>query len=177
MLLAGFVLSASLIVSGCESGNLTTTEMIEPGIIIDEPENDTGDNESQSESVSFAAADKALETDASQVARKPVEFFNPPVKPEFVAESIADAAVTSSNSINEPKVPEEEPVATYVASTMPYMIEVDVTNRITTVFGQDENGKHTKVVRQMISSVGKPDKPTLLGTFTIPDTGRIDRLD
>ncbi|HHY83676.1 MAG TPA: L,D-transpeptidase family protein [Clostridiales bacterium] len=59
-------------------------------------------------------------------------------------------------------------------SSMPYQIEVDVTNQVVTVFGRDSSGNYTKVVRQMICSTGKPSTPTPLGTFKLPG-GPYDR--
>ena len=77
--------------------------------------------------------------------------------------------------------PEEtsEPDASPTPSPTPppsakYMLEVDVTNQIVTVFGQDSEGNYSKVVKRMICSTGKPSTPTPLGTYKLPG-GRYDR--
>ena len=51
---------------------------------------------------------------------------------------------------------------------MPYQIVVDLTNKVTTVYGLDANNQYTIIVRQMISTVGAELTPTIQGEFTIP---------
>ncbi len=55
------------------------------------------------------------------------------------------------------------------SSLPPYRVQVDVTNQVITVFGQEDSGQYKKVVRQMICSTGKPSTPTPLGSFVIQD--------
>jgi len=70
--------------------------------------------------------------------------------------------------------PSASPEKSPEPKSIPYQIEVDVTNQVVTVFGRDESGKYSRVVRQMICSTGKPSTPTPLGSFKIPG-GPYDR--
>lgn len=53
-------------------------------------------------------------------------------------------------------------------TTLPYKLEVDVTNQIVTAYGRDNSGNYTKVVKQMICTTGTSATPTPLGTFKMP---------
>lgn len=56
---------------------------------------------------------------------------------------------------------------------VPYAITVDVTNQVTTVYGLDENGEYTIVVRQMLCSTGTKSFPSDVGDWVL--TGRTAR--
>ena len=56
---------------------------------------------------------------------------------------------------------------------VPYAITVDVTNQVTTVYGRDENGDYTIVVRQMLCSTGTKAYPSDVGEWVL--TGRVAR--
>ena len=56
---------------------------------------------------------------------------------------------------------------------VPYAITVDVTNQVTTVYGRDENGGYTVVVRQMLCSTGTKANPSDVGDWVL--TGRVAR--
>lgn len=181
---------ALLFTSGCERGNLTTPSLIsedqntviqENALIQEkEQENKAGDVENIEEPITENGL-PVLEDDDGSSRFLPDEaaLLAAAMQTGYIASNHTEI-LNASASI----APEEgkEPAAIIpwqltIESDMPYMVEVDVTNKIVTVFGQDENGDHIKIVRQMICSVGKPDRPTLLGTFTIPETERVDRLD
>lgn len=51
--------------------------------------------------------------------------------------------------------------------TPAYYILVDVTNQVTTVYGKDENGDYTVVVRQMLCSTGTKSNPSDVGEWTL----------
>jgi len=59
------------------------------------------------------------------------------------------------------------------APPVPYAITVDVTNQVTTVYGLDENGNYTVVVRQMLCSTGTKANPSDVGDWVL--TGRTAR--
>lgn len=50
---------------------------------------------------------------------------------------------------------------------VPYRIGVDVTNQVITIYGLDEQGEHTQIVRRMICSTGTKYTPSPLGSFTL----------
>ncbi len=53
------------------------------------------------------------------------------------------------------------------APPVPYAITVDVTNQVTTVYGLDENGEYTIVVRQMLCSTGTKAYPSDVGDWVL----------
>ena len=55
----------------------------------------------------------------------------------------------------------------------PYAITVDVTNQVTTVYGRDEEGNYTTVVRQMLCSTGTKAFPSDVGDWVL--NGRVAR--
>lgn len=67
----------------------------------------------------------------------------------------------------------DDPKPTPTPTPVPFAITVDVTNQVTTVYGRDENGDYTVVVRQMLCSTGTRKNPSDIGTFTL--TGRTAR--
>lgn len=77
----------------------------------------------------------------------------------FFDEESADATATPRPSPTPPPVP--------------YRVEVNVTTQVITVFGLDEYGEHTNIVRQMICSTGTDRDPTPLKTYTL--NGRKER--
>ena len=56
---------------------------------------------------------------------------------------------------------------------VPYAITVDVTNQVVTVYGLDESGGYTRVVRQMLCSTGTKAYPSDVGDWVL--TGRVAR--
>lgn len=69
--------------------------------------------------------------------------------------------------VNDPPKPTPEP------TPVPYAITVDVNNQVTTVYGLDENGEYTQVVRQMLCSTGTRSAPSDVGDWVL--TGRTAR--
>lgn len=61
----------------------------------------------------------------------------------------------------------DDPKPTPTPTPVPFAITVDVTNQVTTVYGRDENGDYTVVVRQMLCSTGTRKNPSDIGTFTL----------
>lgn len=59
------------------------------------------------------------------------------------------------------------PKPTPSPSPVPYRIGVDVTNQITSVYGLDEAGGYTALVKQMLCSTGTDKDPTPSGTYTL----------
>ena len=56
---------------------------------------------------------------------------------------------------------------------VPYAITVDVTNQVVTVYGLDENGGYTHIVRQMLCSTGTKGAPSDVGDWVL--SGRTAR--
>lgn len=50
---------------------------------------------------------------------------------------------------------------------VPYRIGVDVTNQVTTIYGLDEQGEYTIVIKHMLCSTGTEKDPTTIGTFIL----------
>lgn len=50
---------------------------------------------------------------------------------------------------------------------VPYAITVDVNNQVTTVYGLDENGEYTVIVRQMLCSTGTKSAPSDVGDWVL----------
>ena len=187
---------ALLFTSGCERGNLTTPSLIsedqntviQENALIQGKGQENKEEEKVKEEVIENIEGVATKSGSSAQEKDDGSSRFLPDDAALLVAAIQTGYIASHHTeiLNEPvSIPPEEgkePVATIpqqlaTESDMPYMVEVDVTNKIVTVFGQDGNGDHTKIVRQMICSVGRPDRPTLLGTFTIPETERVDRLD
>ncbi len=75
-----------------------------------------------------------------------------------------DPDVRGANDAPKP-TPEPTPV--------PYAITVDVRNQVTTVYGLDDNGEYTKIVRQMLCSTGTRSAPSDVGEWVL--SGRTAR--
>ncbi len=67
-------------------------------------------------------------------------------------------------------LPDATPKPTPTPTPVPYAITVDVANQVTTVYGLDENGEHTVIVRQMLCSTGTKSNPSDPGDWVL--TGR-----
>ena len=65
---------------------------------------------------------------------------------------------------------QDTPRPTPTPTPVPYAITVDVNNQVTTVYGLDEHGEHTVVVREMLCSTGRKATPSDPGDWTL--TGR-----
>ena len=61
----------------------------------------------------------------------------------------------------------EPPKPTPAPTPVPYYIEVNVTTQVTTVYGLDEYGEYTDVVKRMICSTGTASDPTPLKTYVL----------
>ncbi|MDD6049771.1 MAG: peptidoglycan-binding protein [Clostridiales bacterium] len=61
----------------------------------------------------------------------------------------------------------DEPKPTPAPTPIPYAITVDVANQVTTVYGLDENGEYTKIVRQMLCSTGMKGYPSDVGDWVL----------
>ncbi len=61
----------------------------------------------------------------------------------------------------------DDPKPTPEPTPIPYAITVDVRNQVTTVYGLDENGEYTKVVRQMLCSTGTKSAPSDVGDWVL----------
>ena len=61
----------------------------------------------------------------------------------------------------------DEPKPTPAPTPIPYAITVDVTNQVTTVYGLDENGEYTRIVRQMLCSTGMKGYPSDVGDWVL----------
>ncbi len=59
------------------------------------------------------------------------------------------------------------PKPTPIPTPIPYAVTVDVRNQIATVYGRDDNGEYTNIVRQMICSTGTTSHPSDLGDWTL----------
>ncbi|MBR4080523.1 MAG: peptidoglycan-binding protein [Clostridia bacterium] len=70
---------------------------------------------------------------------------------------------------NDPDVvlPHHTPKPTPAPTPVPYAITVDVTNQVTTVYGRDENGEFTVVVREMLCSTGTKANPSDPGDWVL----------
>lgn len=70
---------------------------------------------------------------------------------------------------NDPSVllPEDTPRPTPTPTPVPFAITVDVNNQVTTVYGRDENGDYTVVVRQMLCSTGNRSTPSDVGDWVL----------
>ncbi len=62
---------------------------------------------------------------------------------------------------------DDAPKPTPAPTPIPYAITVDVQNQVTTVYGLDENGEYTKVVRQMLCSTGTRANPSDVGDWVL----------
>ena len=67
----------------------------------------------------------------------------------------------------------DEPKPTAEPTPVPFAITVDVNNQVTTVYGRDENGDYTVVIRQMLCSTGTRSAPSDVGDWVL--SGRTAR--
>ncbi len=76
---------------------------------------------------------------------------------------------TWNTIFNNPKVvlPDNTPKPTPVPTPVPFAITVDVENQVTTVYGRDENGEYTQVIRQMLCSTGTRANPSDVGDWVL----------
>ena len=70
---------------------------------------------------------------------------------------------------NDPQVilPEDTPRPTATPEPPAFHIVVDVNNQVTSVYGRDETGEYTVVVRQMLCSTGTKANPSDVGDWTL----------
>ena len=61
----------------------------------------------------------------------------------------------------------DAPRPTPEPTPIPYAITVDVKNQVTTVYGLDEKGEYTKIVRQMLCSTGTKSAPSDVGEWVL----------
>ena len=64
-------------------------------------------------------------------------------------------------------LPEDTPRPTPTPTPVPFAVTVDVNNQVTTVYGRDENGDYTVVVRQMLCSTGTKSYPSDVGDWVL----------
>ena len=64
-------------------------------------------------------------------------------------------------------MPDATPKPTATPEPVPFAITVDVANQIVSVYGRDENGEYTVVVRQMLCSTGKVGTPSPVGDWVL----------
>ena len=64
-------------------------------------------------------------------------------------------------------LPGATPKPTPEPTPVPFHIVVDVENQVTSVYGRDENGEYTVVVRQMLCSTGKKATPSSVGDWVL----------
>lgn len=64
-------------------------------------------------------------------------------------------------------LPNATPKPTPSPTPVPFAITVDVANQVTTVYGRDENGEYTVVVRQMLCSTGMKATPSDVGDWVL----------
>ena len=64
-------------------------------------------------------------------------------------------------------LPDATPKPTPSPSPIPFAITVDVQNQITTVYGRDDKGDYTVVVRQMLCSTGMKATPSDVGDWVL----------
>ena len=64
-------------------------------------------------------------------------------------------------------LPDATPKPTPSPSPIPFAITVDVANQVTTVYGRDEQGEYTVVVRQMLCSTGMKATPSDVGDWVL----------
>ncbi len=64
-------------------------------------------------------------------------------------------------------LPEDTPRPTPTPTPVPFAVTVDVNNQVTTVYGRDENGEYTVVVRQMLCSTGTKSYPSDVGDWVL----------
>ena len=64
-------------------------------------------------------------------------------------------------------MPDQTPKPTATPEPVPFAITVDVKNQIVHVYGRDEQGEYTVVVRQMLCSTGKVGTPSPVGDWVL----------
>ena len=64
-------------------------------------------------------------------------------------------------------LPDHTPKPTPEPTPVPFAITVDVANQVTTVYGRDENGDYTVVVREMLCSTGTKSNPSDPGDWVL----------
>ncbi len=64
-------------------------------------------------------------------------------------------------------LPDATPRPTPEPTPVPFAITVDVNNQVTTVYGRDENGGYTVVVREMLCSTGTKSYPSDVGDWVL----------
>ena len=64
-------------------------------------------------------------------------------------------------------LPDATPKPTPEPTPVPFHVVVDVANQVTSVYGRDEQGEYTVVVRQMLCSTGKKATPSSVGDWVL----------
>ncbi len=116
---------------------------------------------------------------------KELGFFDGPVSGNYMDQTIAAVQAfqlhnglhvtdamdeeTWNMLFNSPEVVNAQatPRPTPVPTPIPYAITVDVNNQVTTVYGLDDKGEYTIVVKRMICSTGLKATPSDVGEWTL----------
>ena len=64
-------------------------------------------------------------------------------------------------------MPDQTPRPTPTPTPVPFAITVDVNNQVTTVYGRDENGDYSVIIRQMLCSTGTRANPSDVGEWVL----------
>ena len=72
-----------------------------------------------------------------------------------------------------PVMPDQTAKPTAEPTPVPFAVTVDVNNQVTTVYGRDENGDYTVIIRQMLCSTGTKKNPSDVGDWVL--SGRTAR--
>ncbi len=64
-----------------------------------------------------------------------------------------------------------------IDKSSPYYIYVEKGGHSLTVFGKDEKGEYTKLIKTFLTGIGRPDKPTPVGLFRISKKERWHRFN
>ncbi len=99
----------------------------------------------------------------TQTATKAFQTHNGLTSDGVIGEDTWNALFNDANVVTAASTPRPTPEPTPV----PYAMTVDVKNQVTTVYGRDEQGNYTNIVRQMICSTGTKSNPSDLGDWTL----------
>ena len=99
----------------------------------------------------------------SQAATKAFQTQNGLKSDGVIGEDTWNALFNDANVV----LPNATPRPTPEPTPVPYAMTVDVVNQITTVYGRDESGNYTKIIRQMICSTGTKSNPSDLGDWVL----------
>ncbi len=166
------------------AGDINDVVMVEDGVDMDDPT----PRPTKTYKKKLQRASKGEDVKALQNRLTELGYYTGPISGNYQNKTIAAVkAFQTNNGFKASGVTDEQtwnavfneldpvdadstPRPTPDPTPIPYAITVDVKNQAVIVYGRDDNGEYTQVVKEMVCSTGMKSTPSDVGTWVL--TGR-----